>query len=109
MTIQDIEALALQALLDRDKVLLIDVREENEYAGERISDSAHFFPLSDLDVEGIRELHRQNSQKQLVLYCKAGKRSFKAGEILLEAGVSHVSNLVGGILAWKEADLPTSH
>jgi rhodanese-related sulfurtransferase len=41
------------------------------------------------------------------MQCRSGRRSAKAGSILLEAGFTKVYNLAGGILAWDEANLAT--
>jgi rhodanese-related sulfurtransferase len=88
------------AWLDRGEILLIDVREPHEYAFERIH-GALLFPLSTFDGQTIPA-----GSRKLVLHCASGKRSMNAAHRLIAAGHEHVTNLEGGIQAWKAAGLP---
>lgn len=91
----------LKQLIDRESVELVDVREADEYASERI-DGAILVPLSNFD-------HRQishNPDKQMVLYCRSGNRSRRAAEKLLDVGYAEVTHLKGGIMAWRSQGLP---
>lgn len=82
------------------EILLIDVREANEYAFERIP-GALLYPLSTFDPKAIPAEGRK-----LVVQCAAGGRSMRAAQALIAAGHSDVANLEGGINAWKAASLP---
>lgn len=97
-----IDAQTLKQGLDRQSITLIDVREPGEFAGEHIP-GATLVPLSKFDLRKIT----QNADTQLVLYCRSGSRSQMAAQKLLEAGFESVSQLSGGIGAWKEAGFPT--
>jgi len=91
----------LKHLIKTDSVLLVDVREADEYASERI-DGAILVPLSKFD-------HRQianDLDKQVVLYCRSGNRSQLAAEKLLDAGYTEVTHLKGGIMAWRSQGMP---
>jgi len=90
----------VRAWLDHHEILLIDVREVNEYAVERIH-GALLYPLSTFDAAALPAEGRR-----LVLQCGSGKRSLMAAHRLLEAGHAHVTHLAGGIQAWKAAGLP---
>ncbi len=84
-------------LLTSPKTVLIDVRETNEFASERI-EGARNFPLSQFDAAGLPE-------GDLVLYCAGGARSVRAAEACDAAGVAVVGHLAGGIRAWMAAGL----
>ena len=86
--------------LARGEVLLVDVREINEYAAERIP-GALLYPLSTFDPKAIPVAGRR-----LVMQCAGGVRSMRAAQALVAAGHADVINLEGGINAWKAAGLP---
>lgn len=87
--------------LAHGEILLIDVREANEYAFERIP-GALLYPLSTFDPRAIPSA----SGKKLVIQCAAGGRSMRAAQALAAAGHAEVYNLEGGINAWKSHGLP---
>lgn len=83
-------------------VTLIDVRGTSEWEEERIAGALHV-PLGALS-ERAAELPRH---RPLVLQCRSGARSAIAASLLAHAGFEAVLNLSGGLLAWREAGLPT--
>jgi rhodanese-related sulfurtransferase len=87
--------------LAADNILLIDVREPNETARERIH-GAVLNPLSQLDPVDLPD----PKGRTVVFTCASGVRSMKAVEIALAAGLSFDAHLAGGITAWKAAGLP---
>ncbi len=89
----------IHAALARGEVALVDVREPNEHAAERI-DGAHLLPLSSFDPSALP------ANKSVVLHCGSGKRSETAYKACLKAGVPVRSHMGGGIQAWKAAGLP---
>jgi rhodanese-related sulfurtransferase len=91
----------VKAWLDQGEILLVDVREVNEYAVERIH-GALLYPLSTFDPAAL-----PLEGRRLVLHCAGGKRSAMAGQKLLDAGHPHVTHLAGGLGAWKAAGMPT--
>jgi rhodanese-related sulfurtransferase len=52
----------------------------------------------------IDELPRD---RQLLLICRSGVRSLRAGMVLVQHGFSSVANVEGGMIAWWQAGLPT--
>jgi len=44
-----------------------------------------------------------DKDQELVVYCRSGKRSGMAQQLLRQAGFSNVRNLEGGMLAWMDA------
>lgn len=91
---------AAQVLM-KQGALLVDVREQNEY-DEVHADGAELLPLSELETR-YAELPKD---RPLLMICRSGARSARAGEYLLANGYDDVTNVTGGTLAWVEADLP---
>jgi rhodanese-related sulfurtransferase len=91
----------VQALFDRNEIVVIDVRTPNEYAFERIP-GAMLFPMSNFDAA---KLPAQDS-KRIVFHCGSGVRSRKVAEKAAAAGLSRVAHMEGGFGAWKKAGLP---
>lgn len=90
-----------QRLEDRS-IILVDVREPQEYAAERIH-GALLFPLSTFDPAALPA----PAARPIVFHCGSGKRSATAVARCIEAGLAHHSHMAGGIQAWKSAHLPT--
>ena len=88
--------------LTEGRMLLVDVREPNETAIERIP-GAVLLPLSTFDPTELPD----PGGRALVFSCASGMRSIKAAEIAQAAGLPHNAHLAGGIKAWKAAGLPT--
>jgi sulfur-carrier protein adenylyltransferase/sulfurtransferase len=108
--IPEITVTELKQLLDSDRqILLLDVRNPNEYEIARIPGSV-LVPLPDIENgDGVAKVKELLNGHELVVHCKLGGRSAKALQILAEAGVSG-TNVKGGITAWsKEVDpsIPT--
>lgn len=76
---------------------LIDVREPYEWEIARLP-GARLMPLGSLGDQ-VGELPRD---RDLVLYCKSGRRSARAARELLAAGFERVVNLAGGITRWSD-------
>jgi rhodanese-related sulfurtransferase len=87
--------------LHRHEIVLIDVREPQEYVTERIH-GALLFPLSSFDPRALPV-----GDRQVVLHCGSGKRSAMAVAKCIEAGVPVTTHMKGGIMAWKHARHPT--
>lgn len=88
--------------LDRNEIVLVDVRETSEYELEHIA-GALLLPLSSFDPELFPTL----PGKKLVLHCAVGKRSEAAGKMLLNEGHESIIHMTGGMDAWKAAGYAT--
>jgi rhodanese-related sulfurtransferase len=88
--------------LAEDRILLVDVREQNEVALERYP-AAVVVPLSSFDPAAIPDPHG----RQVVFACRSGRRSVTASLAAQEQGYPYDAHLAGGILAWKAAGLDT--
>jgi len=92
----DMTARELKERLDRgEPILIVDVREPQEYQINRIAGS-RLIPLGELP-QRYEELDREAA---IVCQCKSGARSAKATAFLRGIGFKNVRNLAGGILGW---------
>lgn len=89
-------------LMNREKAVLLDVREANEYAAAHIKGARHV-PLASL--EGSKALP-SNKALPLVVVCARGVRASRAAGQLKKMGYENVQVLAGGMGAWQQADLP---
>ena len=101
-TVQAADVAQVRQWLDRNEILLVDVRETPEYEVEHIA-GALLLPLSSFDAEMFPSL----PGRKVVLHCAVGKRSEAAGKMLLKEGFSGVIHMTGGIQAWKAAGYAT--
>lgn len=85
-----------EAIALRDAgALLLDVREDNEWASGRIAESKHV-PMND-----VPDIWEELPSDRLVLcVCRSGARSGRVAKFLVERGLDAV-NLEGGLLAWN--------
>ncbi len=97
----EIEAVELHQLLAEKKVLLVDVRNDDEAARGMIPGATHI-PLHLLPLK-VEEL---NGEQPLVFYCHSGMRSAQAAAFMASKFRGHIYNLQGGILAWGKAGFP---
>ncbi len=90
-------------LINRDHAMVIDVRNDAEFASGHIVDARNI-PLDKL-AERLNELAKFKD-KPVLVNCQRGMRSAKACDILRKAEFTKVNNLAGGIDAWLAAKLP---
>ncbi len=97
VNVDDIEPTVLaEKMASSDDFILLDVRSLPEHEDDYIKGSV-LIPLNQLD-ERFDELPKD---KEIVLYCRSGRRSSLAGELLLQKGFDNIKNLKGGIIAWR--------
>ena len=90
----------VKAKLDRrEKFLLIDVREESEYAADHLPGAVH---LGKGIIERDVEARVPDQNTPLVLYCGGGFRSALAADNLQKMGYTQVLSMDGGIRGWRE-------
>lgn len=97
---QDITVQELKERMDKgEKLTIIDVRELHEY--EEFNIGAQLIPLGTLparlaELEGLKD-------QEVILHCRSGARSGNAKMFLMDHGFNQVRNLLGGMLAWRDA------
>lgn len=95
---------AIKQRLDRkDNFILIDVREESEFAKDHIPTAIH---LGKGIIERDIETRVPDIKAPLVLYCGGGFRSALAADNLQKMGYTNVLSMDGGIREWREKNFP---
>ncbi len=90
--------------MDRgDKFLLVDVREESEYAKDHLPGAIH---LGKGIIERDIEARVPDLRAEMILYCGGGFRSALAADNLQKMGYSNVLSMDGGIRDWREKRFP---
>src|SRR5437764_10712269 len=87
------------------KFLLVDVREESEYAKDHLPGAIH---LGKGVIERDVEERVPDLNTPMVLYCGGGYRSALAADNLQKMGYTNVLSMDGGIRGWREKGLPLS-
>jgi rhodanese-related sulfurtransferase len=90
------------------KAVLVDVREPSEWAESGVAAPAALLPKSEFD-EGMigewKDFLAKNADKQIITYCRSGKRSGVVAAALAEKGYKTAN--AGGFKDWQAAGLPT--
>ena len=95
---------AVKTRIDRgDRFLLVDVREESEYAKDHLPGAIHLGKgIIERDIEArVPELNTE-----MILYCGSGFRSALAADNLQKMGYTYVISMDGGIRDWREKGYP---
>jgi rhodanese-related sulfurtransferase len=87
-----------------EKMFLVDVREESEWARGHIPNAIH---LGKGIIERDIETAIPEKSATIVLYCGGGFRSALAADNLQRMGYSNVISMDGGWREWTQAGFPT--
>jgi rhodanese-related sulfurtransferase len=86
-----------------EKFLLLDVREESEFAKDHLPGAIHLGKgVIERDVEG----RVPDVKTPLILYCGGGFRSALAADNLQRMGYTNVVSMDGGVREWREKNYP---
>lgn len=104
--VQKITPVDAAKLVAAGKAVLVDVREPAEWAETGVAKPALLLPKSDFDgaQKQWKEFLATNGDKQVIVYCRTGRRSGLIAAALAEKGVK-VAN-AGGMKEWADAGLP---
>ena len=86
------------------KLLLIDVREDNEWQAGHAASAVH---IGRGTLEREIEKAAPDKAQRVVLYCHSGARSALAADTLQKMGYSNVFSLAGGFTSYQAAGLPS--
>jgi rhodanese-related sulfurtransferase len=89
--------------MSRDKHVLIDTREDNEWTAGHAAGAVH---MSKGVIERDIESEIPDKSATLVLYCGGGFRSALVADALQRMGYKNAISLDGGWRAWNTAGLP---
>lgn len=105
--IKEIEAEQVKNKLDHnEKVILIDVREDNEWEQGHITGAIHLGKgILERDIEKIVP----ETDTEIILYCGGGYRTALAADNLQKMGFTNVFSMAGGWRRWNELEFPITH
>jgi len=90
-------------LINRKDAVVLDVRDESEFAGGHINNARHV-PEKQL-ADRMKELEKLKT-KSVIVSCATGRRSAAVADTLRKQGFADVVALRGGIGAWRQAGMP---
>lgn len=97
--VAQISVAELKAAMDASQdLVLLDVREPHELDICKLPFTLHI-PMGELRFH-LEDLEKYKS-KEIIVYCRSGRRSNLAADFLQEYGFK-VKNLKGGVLAWSD-------
>ncbi len=94
----NVNVATVQQLRSRSDVVILDVREQEEYAAGHIS-KAVLIPLEQLP----NRLSELPKDKLIIAVCRSGRRSGLATEFLRQKGFTQSHSMEGGMNAWQQA------
>lgn len=97
-TVGDVDANKFEKTIQSNQIQLLDVRTDKEYSEGHIASAKNIDVLQDNFSE--KAVATLNKKKTIAVYCRSGKRSAKACEILKAKGFKTI-NLLGGFLDWQ--------
>lgn len=100
---RSVTAQQLVNMVNNEDAVVIDVRDSKEFEAGHIVDAINI-PHTALESR-MNEIDKYKD-KPLVLTCKMGQHSGAAGTVLRKAGFEHVARLTGGVLEWRNQNLP---
>lgn len=89
----------LRSLTARPNVTLIDVRTEGEYKEGHIPGAIQLDVLQ--ETQFLQQIQALDPKKPYVLYCRSGRRSNQAMDLMQKQGFKKVVHLEGGFEGWK--------
>ena len=102
-TSNEIGTLEATRLMNQGSTLVLDVREDKEFAAGHLPRARHI-PLKEL-AQRVGEIAKFK-ERAVVVTCRTGPRSSGACRVLKRAGFTTVYQLKGGVAAWEQASLP---
>ena len=100
---ENMEVKEFAELIANPNVVILDVRKSDEFAEGHIKGAVLIDQFQSDFVEQAQA--KLPKDKTIAIYCRSGRRSANAASKLADVGYKCV-NLKGGILAWKEANMP---
>lgn len=97
--LKSISTKELKVLIEKENVQVLDVRTPNEVKLGFI-ETANFANLFDANFS-TKASDSLDKNKHVYIYCRSGRRSIKASQILKEKGFK-VINVLGGYNQWKK-------
>lgn len=103
--VKDINTNEAVRLINHENAVVLDVRMDDEFKDGHVINSIHI-PVGLLQNR-MGELEKHKDQP-IIVNCRSGNRSVSACNMLRKQGFASIYKLQGGIMAWKNANLPLS-
>ena len=104
-TVANVHPSEVRKWLESGDAILVDVREADEHARERIQ-GAQLAPLSTFNPSQVRAMAKPG--QRMVMHCKSGRSDTDAARLMVEfarTGLA-ISSMTGGIEGWKTEQFP---
>ena len=103
MTAGALTASGAVQLINREKAVVVDVSEADEFAAGHVG-GAKNIPLGELEAKLPGAI--KNKALPVILVCASGARAKRAVAVAQKLGYEQAQSLGGGLKAWKDANLP---
>ncbi len=90
---------------DNPNFVILDVRTPEEFLGEYIENAVNLDYYSDTFRNDLDKLDKN---KTYLIYCRSGRRSENALNIMKDLDFREVYNMLGGIIKWKSEGSATT-
>ncbi len=101
--VQTVTAAEFNEGLEKGDVQLVDVRSAEEFAAGHLANAINI-DVQEPDFQAVAT-EKLQKDKKVYVYCRSGRRSLLAGEMLAKDGYT-VVDLDGGILGWEKEGMP---
>lgn len=98
----DIDYKKMSDIIKNESTVVVDVRTADEFDSFRIKNSINIDYYSKNFLDSISSY---KEKKNIILYCRSGRRSYYAAKLMQEKGFNKIYNLKGGILELKKKNL----
>ena len=96
-TYKNVNANEAKKMIDKQKVVLVDVRTDGEWNAGHLKNAKHI-DISKPDFD--KKISELKKDATVIVYCAVGGRSSRAAGMMSKKGFKKVYNLDGGINAW---------
>jgi phage shock protein E len=96
-----VDVATVKGLLGNPDVVMLDVREPNEYQAGHIP-GIKLLPVGEV----ANRLSEIPKDKPVIVTCHSGNRSGQVAKYLRDQGYTNIHNMQGGIVAWEAAGYP---
>ena len=98
----DIDYKKMSEIIENESTVVVDVRTADEFNSFRIKNSINIDYYSKNFLDSISSYREK---RNIILYCRSGRRSYYAAKLMQEKGFNKIYNLKGGVLEVKKKNL----
>lgn len=102
-TAKNVDVTQAKAMIDKGKVVVVDVRTPSEWNSGHLKGALHI-DISSADFD--KKIAQLAKDKPVVVYCAVGGRSARAASAMAGKGITTVYNMSGGIQDWTAKGYP---